>query len=142
MLDDVPLHVALLSGAVGAVGTGEGLLPRVGAYVGTDAFHLHRLEVTVGAREGLLEGVCAEVLAQLGGDGGSEGTVWAVVETRGVGRERRRPRTVPLRQQSDCLDVVFTARDFGETHFHRLLRVPRCCCCCCRHLPTWLTYSL
>lgn len=59
VLDDVPLHVALLGGAVGAVGAGKGLLPRVGADVGTDALHLHRREVTVGAGKRLLLGVDA-----------------------------------------------------------------------------------
>lgn len=51
MLDDMPLHVALLGGAVRAVGAGKGLLSRVGADVSTDALHLHSCEVTVRAGE-------------------------------------------------------------------------------------------
>lgn len=98
VFDDVSLHVALLSGAIGAVGTGKGFLPCVGANVGTDALHLHGLEITVGAGEGLLEGVRSEVFAQPGGVVGREGTVRAVVEARHGGCGRAGPRALPLRQ--------------------------------------------
>ena len=80
MLDNVSLHVSFLCGAVRAMGTGEGLLPGVSADVCTDALHLHSLEGTVRARERLLLGMDAKVFAQLGGDGGGEGTVGAIVE--------------------------------------------------------------
>lgn len=89
VFQDMTLHVALLGGAVGAVGAGEGLLSSVGADVGPDALHLHCLEGAVRAGERLLEGVDAQVFCELDGDGGGEGTVGAEVHLGADHQEAR-----------------------------------------------------
>lgn len=91
------------------------------------------------------------MFTQLGGDGGGEGTVWAVVEARGGGGGREGSgKVLPLCQQSYGLDVAVLGT-WNLTESNRLpplllllLSVPKHCCRrrCRRHLPTWLTYSL
>lgn len=81
----MPLEIAFLCGAVGTMGTSEGLLTCVGADVGPDTLNLHCLEGTVRAGEWLLRGVRAEMLGESGGDDGGVGTVGTGVEPWGVG---------------------------------------------------------
>lgn len=83
VFNDMSLHIALLGGTVRAVGTGKGLLTRVGADMGADALHLRRLEETVWTGKLILGGVDAQVLGEFDGSGSAETTVGTVVDPSG-----------------------------------------------------------